>query len=44
MRHFSKYGLVDDSDDEGEAIEKDPKKLKLIQDKSQQQLTIQVTT
>ena len=41
MKHFSKYGLVDDSDEENE-LETDPKKLKLLQDEQLTQLAIQV--
>ncbi len=42
VKHFSKYGLVDDSDEENDQVEKDPKKLKLLQEEQQKQLAIQV--
>ena len=38
VKHFSKYGLLDESDDE----DVDPKSLELLKQKQQQQLAIQV--
>ena len=32
VKHFSKYGLLDDSDDEAEMLASDPKKLKLLEE------------
>ena len=42
MKHFSKYGLVDDSDEENDRVETDPEKLKKLQEEKQKQLAIQV--
>ena len=42
MKHFSKYGLVDDSDEENDSVETDPEKLKKLQEEKQKQLAIQV--
>ncbi|CAH1777571.1 unnamed protein product [Owenia fusiformis] len=41
VKHFSKYGLVDDSDEEGDQIERDPKKLKQLKDAQEKSLIIQ---
>ena len=41
VKHFSKYGLLDESDDEADIIT-DPDKLKLIKQTQEQQLKIQV--
>ena len=42
VKHFSKYGLVDDSDEENDRVETDPEKLKKLQEEKQKQLAIQV--
>ena len=42
MKHFSKYGLLDDSDDEGDEALTDPAKLKQLQSQQNKQFAIQV--